>query len=162
MKKLLQSISKSESIVVIGLGNPDRADDGLGIMLSEKLQREYPERVFSERQRSVEGIVIELLENKAIDTFIFVDATDFGGDPGEIRLFSAEDSERFMPAFSTHKVPISLLMDLIVQHGKKSVLLGVQPGSVELLGEMSQDVIQTMKALEKELSDYLQSIIEKL
>lgn len=161
MIKPLHSISKSESIVVIGLGNPDRADDGFGIILSEKLQRKYPERVFSERQRSVEGIVIDLLENKAIDTFVFVDATDFGGEPGEAKLFTPKDAERFMPAFSTHKVPISLLMDLIVQHGKKPVLLGVQPGSVELLGEMSQGVLQTMKALEKELSDFLQSIIER-
>jgi hydrogenase maturation protease len=162
MIKQLQSISKSESIAVIGLGNPDRADDGLGIILSEKLQRKYPERVFSERQRSVEGIVINLLERKEIDTFIFVDATDFGGEPGETKLFTAIDMERFMPAFSTHKVPISMLMDLIVQQGKKPILLGVQPGSVELLGEMSPGVLKTMKDLEKELSDILQSIIERL
>ena len=161
MKKLLHSISKTESIAVIGLGNPDRADDGLGIILSEKLQKKYPERVFSERQRSVEGIVVNLLENKAIDTFVFVDATDFGGEPGEARLFTTKDTERFIPAFSTHKVPISLLMSSITQYGKKPILLGVQPGSTELLGEMSPGVLKTMNALEKELSDVLQSIIER-
>ena len=121
-----------------------------------------PERIFSERQRSVEGIVIELLEKGAIETFIFVDATDFGGEPGETKLFTAKDVDRFMPAFSTHKVPISLLMDLIVQHAKKPILLGVQPGTTELLGEMSQSVLETMKALENELSDLLHSISEKL
>lgn len=149
--KFLKESTIPHSVVIVGLGNLDRADDGLGIALAVRLRDRYPGHVFSEKEKSVEGMVLELLERKDIRVFLFVDATDFGGKPGEVRLFDVEDAERFVPSFSTHKVPISFLMELVKQYGKKPVLLGVQPECLEFLGDMSSSVKTTLGWLEKNL-----------
>jgi len=159
--KFLEESTIPRSVVIVGLGNLDRADDGLGIILAERLKDRYPGHVFSEKEKSVEGMVLELLERKDIRVFLFVDAMDFGGEPGEVRLFSAEDAERFVPSFSTHKVPIALLMGMIQERGKRPFLLGVQPGSLEFLGKMSLFVQNVLDRLEKDLTVLLSRGIKK-
>ena len=159
--KFLKESKIPRSVVIIGLGNLDRADDGLGITLAVRLKDRYPGHVFSEKEKSVEEIVFELLERKDIRAFLFVDATDFGGKPGEVRLFSAEDTERFVPSFSTHKVPITHLMELILQRGKRPFLLGVQPGSLEFFGKMSPSAQNALDRLEKDLNRFLDRKIKE-
>lgn len=143
-----KSVANPDTLVLIGMGNPDRADDGFGIELARRLKVHFPGQVFSEQEKSVEGIVLDLVGRERFEIFLFIDATDFGGEPGEVHLFSAEDAERFVPAFSTHKVPITLLMEMVRQHGKKSFLLGLQPESLEFLGEMSETVSDMLDHLE--------------
>ena len=139
----------SESIVVIGLGNIDRADDGVGLVLASKLRVSFPERVYLETEHGLETLVSGLIDREDVQTILFVDASRFGGNPGEIKFFYAEDIKRFVPVLSTHKVPISLLMGLICDRGKNPVLLGVEPKSVELFGSMSSEVENTIEQLEK-------------
>jgi len=152
--EFLESNTNPGSVVLIGLGNPDRADDGFGIDLVGRLKSCCPDRIFSEQEKSVEGIVLELLEREEIDTIVFVDATDFGGNPGELEIFTAEDVDRFVPALSTHKVNISILIELIEQHGRKSFLIGVQPKSVAFMEEMSPHVKKVIDWLEVSLHKF--------
>ena len=133
-------LAVSPATLMIGMGNMDRSDDGAGLKIAEKLKARFPERAFLESEKSVEGLVFDFIENPAFDTILFIDAVNFGEEPGTVRLFTAEDIPKFQPAVSTHKVPMSLLMDLIVQKNKKPLLLGIQPGSVKLMGEMSEAV----------------------
>lgn len=147
--KFLDKSTCSESLVVIGLGNPDRADDGIGIELVSRLRAHFPEQVFLETEQSVESLVSRFLDKEEIDTIVFVDASDFGGVPGEVKFFKAEDTERFVPAISTHKVPITILMRLIQEKGKIPILLGVQPVSVEFFRKMSSPVKSTLCMIER-------------
>lgn len=135
-------------MVVIGLGNSDRADDGVGLVLVSKLQACFPDRIFLETEHTLETLVLELLEREDVRMVLFIDAAHFGGKPGDIRFFHAEDIERFIPMLSTHKVPISLLMHLIRDRGKNPVLLGIEPKSVALFGSMSPEIQSTMNRLE--------------
>lgn len=135
-------------MVVIGLGNSDRADDGVGLVLVSKLQDCFPDCTFLETEHTLETLVLELIDREDIQTILFVDAAHFGGKPGDIRFFHTEDVERFIPMLSTHKVPISLLMHLIRDRGKNPVLLGVEPKSVTLFGSMSAEIQNTMNRLE--------------
>lgn len=139
----------SKSIVVIGLGNMDRADDSVGLVLTSKLQVDYPERVFLETKHSLETLVSGLIDREDVQTILFIDATRFGGEPGDIRFFYVEDIERFVPALSTHKIPMSLLMGLIRDHGKTPVLLGIEPKSIELFGTMSPEIENVINQLER-------------
>ncbi|MCJ7812300.1 hydrogenase maturation protease, partial [bacterium] len=123
--EVIQSLETSisvESMAVIGLGNLDRADDGVGLALVSRLQVYLPERIFLETEHNVEALVFRLLDREDIQTILFIDATHFGGEPGDIRLFHVEDIERFVPVLSTHKIPISLLMGLIRDRGKIPIL----------------------------------------
>ena len=137
------------AVIIIGMGNRDRADDGVGLELAKRLKKKYPNRVFSEEDKSVEGIVFEQIERKDMETILFIDATDFGGNPGDVKCFKAEDAQRFVPAISTHKVPITLLMEVVQQHGRKPLLLGIQPESLDFLGSMSPSMMKTLHDLEE-------------
>ena len=144
IKAKLDKLIFNKSIVLVGLGNPDRADDGFGLELARRLKKTFPDSVFSELERSVEGIVYDLLEYEICEEIIFADAVHFKGSPGELKIFDSNDIDRFVSPISTHKVPMSLLMGLIQEHHKSSVLLGVQPVSVDFMGRMTPEVISSL------------------
>ncbi len=145
----LDKLFFNKSLVLVGLGNPDRADDGFGLELARRLKKSFPDSVFSETERSVEGIVYDLLESEKYDVIIFADAVHFKGSAGELRIFDSNDIDIFVSPISTHKVPMSLLMGLIQEHNKDSVLLGVQPVSVDFMGEMTSEVNSSLDCMEK-------------
>ena len=151
----LETSISAESMAVIGLGNLDRADDGVGLALVSRLQVYLPERIFLETEHNVEALVLRLLDREDIQTILFIDATHFGGEPGHVRFFRVENSRQFFPVVSTHQVPLSLLMNMIVDHGKLPFLLGIQPKSVQLFGPMSLEVQETMNLLEKVIIEFL-------
>ena len=141
--------SRPGTVILVGMGNRDRADDGVGLELAKRLKKKYPNCVFSEEDKSVESIVFEQIERKDVETILFIDATDFGGNPGDVQCFKTEDAQRFVPAISTHKVPMTLLMDVIEQHGKRPLLLGIQPESLDFLGPMSPSMVAIIRRLEE-------------
>ena len=145
---------RRNSAAVIGLGNPDRADDAVGILIAARCKTLFPDRVFMETDVSVEGTVLRILENRSIESVWFLDAVDFGGAAGEIRKFDIEDADQFVPAISTHKVPMTLLMNLLKQHGKEAFLLGVQPCTIDFLGEMSGGIKKVVSGVEEYLSEF--------
>ncbi len=148
----LQPLLKAKSPAVIGLGNRDRGDDGCGLEIAEMLKARFPRRAFSEAQKSAEALTLELIENDFIETVLYIDAADFGGRPGEFRLFDSDRAASFSPSFSTHKVPITLLMELLRQHGKQSFLLGIQPENLGLFSPVSEAVLRTVQMVYDHLS----------
>ncbi len=151
----LSQLIEPESLAIIGLGNPDRADDGAAIQIVTNLRARFSERAFLETEQGVEGIVFDCLKNPSIQSVLFIDAVDFKGRPGQVRLFTIHDAEQFIPAISTHKVPITILMELIGKRNKEPFLIGIQPKSIELFGEMSSEVTEAIKNLDKWLIRFL-------
>ena len=145
----IRSLILSERTVVIGMGNPDRADDGAGIEIVSHWKARLKERAFLDTETSVETVVFDGLADAEAEVFLFVDAADFGGRPGEFRLFGVKDTAEFHPAISTHKVPIDLLMGVIASKGRRAFLLGIQPESVELFGGMTEEVAKAVEILER-------------
>ena len=136
----IESLGPDYPLTVIGLGNPDRADDGCGLLVASKLKARFQERAFLETQRSAESLVLDFLEEGKKRAVLFVDASDFGGRPGTCQLFDSDDASRFASDYSTHKVPITLLIGMLSQKRIPCFLLGIQPETLEFLGEMSPAV----------------------
>ncbi|MEJ2627528.1 MAG: hypothetical protein P8078_03080, partial [bacterium] len=74
----LDILLSEASPALVGLGNTDRADDGFGLKLAERLKPGFPTRFFSESDKAVEGIVYDFLESH-FDLIIFADAVHFKG-----------------------------------------------------------------------------------
>jgi len=122
--------------LVVGVGNTARGDDGAGPAVVEQLPEsgldaldvgDAPERYL--------GPIAE----SGAETVIFVDAVDFGGRPGDVVLL--EESE--VPARScvTHRSSLGLVMRYLrEQAGQRSLLIGVQPGSVDPGRELTPPV----------------------
>ena len=148
----LKDAIRRQSLALVGMGNRDRADDGFGLDLARRLKDRWPGLVFSEEDRSVEGIVFDLITREDIEVVLFIDAAHFGGEPGDLKLFDILDAEKFVPSFSTHKVPISLLMGLVHQKGKTPYLLGIQPKDTALFAPMSNVITSTLDEIVKRIS----------
>ncbi len=90
LQEKIREILFSEQSIVIGIGNPDRADDGAGIFVVQHWREKAPflrkASFFLDTECSVESPVIDHLENPLIQNFLFGDTSDFGGAPGDIVL----------------------------------------------------------------------------
>jgi len=132
------------STAVIGLGNPNRADDGIGIAIAEALALEAPDRVYSERSKSLDSIVMTLCNRLDISSVIFIDAVRMDAVPGTVRLFGPRDIPCIAPVFSSHQAPMTLLCELLEAAGKKRWFLGIEPQSTVLFEPFS-NIIEQIK-----------------
>ncbi|HXZ40181.1 MAG TPA: hydrogenase maturation protease [Terriglobales bacterium] len=115
-------------VCFMGLGNVDYADDGFGVRLAEALIAAGVPDVI------VAGISPDRWIGRVagFDHIVFLDAVEFGGEPGAVVfLDSAQMAARF-PQISTHKISLGVLAQWAEATGTtKAWLLGVQPESLK-------------------------------
>ncbi|MFA5073316.1 MAG: hydrogenase maturation protease [Nitrospirota bacterium] len=147
----------SGRVCVMGIGNTDFGDDGLGMHLAQSLQQ----RMIEEGSASsiiLAGTTPERFIDSALDYdhLIFLDAVQFGGSAGSVVLLTAEEMAARFPQISTHKISLGLLAMLAEKNGRtKAWLLGVQPETLKQGSEISPAVQATLPVLEEILGDAL-------
>jgi hydrogenase 3 maturation protease len=102
-------------VCVMGLGNIDYGDDGFGVYLAESIAT----RLAGSGNISLACHVINAgttperligsVKGKGYDHLLFLDAVEFGGEPGSILLLNADETAARFPQISTHKMSIGLL-----------------------------------------------------
>ncbi|MDQ7821458.1 MAG: hydrogenase maturation protease [Candidatus Eremiobacteraeota bacterium] len=114
----------SHPVTIITVGNSLRGDDGVGPYIASRLPPlgegffvldagQQPERIFYEAA------------GRPAPRAVILDAADFGGHAGEMRLFSIEE----IPAttLSTHTFPLPVLASLLQKDcGSAVIFLGIQ------------------------------------
>ena len=146
-----------KKISVIGIGNPLKTDDGLGIYLLEKCIERKKE--FSERITFIDGGTggMNLIHTFSdYDIIIIVDAVNFGGQPGEVKWFKPEevDSTKLSLGFSIHETDFLKIIQLsksIDKTPKSFFIFGIQPAD-----------ISPGKWLSKILQQHFDLILDKL
>lgn len=110
-------------VVILTVGNIFRRDDGVGCIISEKF-----------RERGIPviegGEVPENYLEKVLrydpETVLLIDAVDFNGRPGEVRIFEKDDI--LHQDFSTHGVSLKVSMEYLKERGVRIArLIGIQP-----------------------------------
>ena len=154
---LRKFIAGAKKIAILGIGNDLRSDDGLGPYIIEKLNIDDP-RVLVENVGSVpEGFARNLAEFGA-ERVIMVDAADMMKPPGHIEFVTRDRISGI--TISTHSMPLSFLMMYLEQEtGGKTVLIGIQPKSIQfgegLTPEIQEVVEKTINILERVLEEHL-------
>jgi hydrogenase maturation protease len=78
-------------VMVIGLGNPDRGDDGVGARVADMLRGRLPEGVAIVARR---GDMLSLIDDwKGCDALVCIDASAPMGAPGLVRRIDLASSE---------------------------------------------------------------------
>jgi len=132
--------------VFICLGNRDRADDGVGIEIGRELKKKTELKVYTEEDDDLDTALLEALEDPDIEKIVFIDAADFDSIPGTFIVTpTLSDKIRIL---STHSFPINHWEELIKQHNKQMVFIGIQVSNVNFMGEVTEGV---KKAKEKVL-----------
>jgi hydrogenase 3 maturation protease len=130
-QQLLESLAqwRDSKAVILGIGNTLKGDDATGPLVCERLSGKVSARVI-DASAVPENHIGPVLEASP-DVLLIVDAVDFGGHPGQIRVCTPDEIHRF--TFSTHALSLHLSIDLIRRERKVEVyVVGVQAGRTKL------------------------------
>jgi hydrogenase maturation protease len=124
------------SILVLGIGNLVMGDDAVGVLVAQRLQQEY---LFAGNVEIMDGGTLGLdllpkLEN--ITNLIMIDAVETGKKAGTcVRLCGEELPIALQTKVSPHQMGLKDLLavsELMGHSPKEMVLIGIQPGSIEM------------------------------
>jgi hydrogenase maturation protease len=125
-----------KKIGVIGLGNPLRGDDGVGIVLIKRLQmqkKHFPKNICFFDGGTGGMNLIHLLAK--FECVLIIDAVDFQGHPAEVRVFGLDAilSKKKQMKTSTHDpdfINVLRVSKELKELPETLVLFGVQPHDV--------------------------------
>ena len=149
--------------LIITVGNCFRADDGVGPYIASGLKQNAKLSVI-DTGYTPENIIDQVVKlfaqhptlsdrsvRASAQRIIFIDAADFGGAPGELRLIDAEHIPE--SSLSTHSMPLSVVSRILYEDTKAKIyFIGVQPKSVEYKEGLSKKVKSAADALIKHIN----------
>ena len=134
-------------VVVVGIGNPIRTDDYVGLRIVQDLQGKLPETVCLLEAETVPESYLSTIEEFHPSHVLLVDAAFLKLKPGEARLVDPEKVIDYS-AISTHVLPLRIFCEYVKQAtGAKIGLLLVEPKSMEFGEGLSAEVQATAKKL---------------
>jgi hydrogenase maturation protease len=148
-------------IGIIGLGNPLRSDDGIGILLLDTLMERRNQ--FSQQFEFIDGgtrglHLLPLLSR--FTTVVFVDAIHFGGNIGDSQLIRFEEikSKKISLKRTTHEndiFQVILFSKQLTMSPDEIYFYGIQPKETSPGTKLSEDL---QKKFDVILHDLIQSI----
>ena len=154
------------SIGIIGVGNPLRKDDGIGILLLDQLKKEsdtLPHNV-SFVDGGTGGMNLLHLFNR-FDLIILLDAVNFQGSPGETRFFSLNDikSQKQVSMVSTHNADLFQIIQIgqkLDECPKNIFVFGIQPADISFGKGLTEAVQNKFNDIRSSMKNHVFSIIE--
>jgi hydrogenase maturation protease len=138
-------------LLVLGLGNPLRGDDGIGSRAAELLQQRGLRDGVEALDAGTAGLdLLRLLDGPR--RVIIVDAADVGLEAGQFARF-APDQVEFMgraETLPTHEVGLAEVLALaraLERPLPEIVIFGVQPGSLEWGAGLTPEVEASLASL---------------
>ena len=155
-----------KKIGIIGLGNPLRCDDAIGLLLLQFLRQN--KKKLSKTIDFIDGgtsgmKLLHLLGD--YDTVLLLDAVDFKGSPGEIKKFTVDEikNQKIQVFLSTHEPDFLTVYALLKKLDKTPthlVIFGVQPKDISPGTGVSQEINRFLPFLKKKILEEIQSMTE--
>jgi hydrogenase maturation protease len=133
-------------VCLMGVGNLEYGDDAFGVHLAQALlEASVPDVVVAGNSPDRWlGMVTEM----EFDHLVFLDAVEFGAEPGSAVFLDTQQIIARYPQVSTHKISLGVLANFVESNGiTKTWLLGVQPESLKQGRDLSPTVRKTLGAL---------------
>lgn len=144
LSELLEKLTGN--VAWIGVGNPDYGDDGFGPALAKALCSNGCRHIVPAGSSPERWVMSDAV--KPYDHIVFVDAVEFGADPGSVVFLDSARLRARFPQVSTHKISLGTLAQFAEAQGTtRAWLLGVQPGSLKTGEPLSPQVEQTCELL---------------
>ncbi len=133
-------------VIVLGIGNTLRSDDGAGSLLANRIKGRVPFLVF-DAEVSPENYLEKIVQEKP-DTIVIIDGVDFGGKPGEIKFLETKDIKT-ANLFATHNASISLTINYLQNNLKADIIiLSIQPKCINFGDRLSPEITNALDELE--------------
>lgn len=131
--------------LIVTVGNSLRGDDGVGPYIASRVTNPKPGLHILDAADRPEDCIDAAIAFHPAKTVI-LDAADFGGKPGEIRIIPQEaipDS-----TLSTHTFPLKIITKILEQETGSSVFfIGIQPENVFWGEGLSESVLRTAEEI---------------
>jgi hydrogenase 3 maturation protease len=160
---LRDKLRNAQRVAVLGIGSQLRADDAVGLLIAKELKTYLKDnkkrnqlKVFL-GETAPENLTGQIKKFKPTH-LIVIDAVDFHLKTGALRV--VDICTEAGVSFSTHRVPIGILRDYLYKSIQcETILIGMQPGSTEFCGGLSQGMQELTQAASKEIREVLKSFI---
>jgi len=145
--------------VIIGVGNLYQSDDGVGLLVAQKLRGQVPSDV-QVLEESGEGVA--LLEAwRGADVAFVVDAVRSGGSPGDIHFIEVRDEPLpvEMSRYSSHARGVTQAIEMARAHNglpPRLVLYGIEGGNFEAGMALSPEVAKAANQVVASLLAYVE------
>lgn len=114
-------------VVLVGVGNPLRGDDAAGCLAARRVRESGRVRVIVAEE--IPEAYLGPIAAARPDSVVLLDAVDMGAEPGSFAVLERNDVTSYTPG--THRLPLSVLMELVeLETGADVLLLGIQPSQV--------------------------------
>ncbi len=137
--------------LIITAGNTFRCDDGVGPCLAGMLQNHEGLHVI-DAGFTPENIIDDVIALNP-DYIVVIDAADFQGRPGEVRVI--EETAIPQTTLSTHAIPLNVITRIIQESTQAEIVfLGIQVRSVMMGEDLSPEVKKSADLLCQEIKKY--------
>jgi len=136
--------------LIVGVGNTLKGDDGVGPMVCHAIESKVCAEVID--AATVPENYIQQIVRQAPEALLVVDAVDFGGEVGEVRVFETEQLASV--AWSTHTLSPRLFVEMVQGEIEVEVLfMGFQPGRCGFGEGLSIEVEKAFQSVIETLLD---------
>lgn len=141
-------LNKAEKIVILGIGNEIRGDDGLGSVLAQELSNLEDNNITIFDGKTVPENFTGAIKRENPSHIIILDAVEMDEPPGHVKLVFKEEIANY--SISTHAMPISFLINYLeTTTSAKIMLMGIQPKNMDLIDKISPEIQESLnKVLE--------------
>lgn len=131
-------------VVLLGIGNILKGDDGIGPELIKRLTGRCSYKLI-DCGTTPENYVGPIRKEKP-DTLILIDCADFGAAPGEIGIFEKERIKEV--GLTTHDASCKLLMQVLSESAPSIFMIAIQPKSTQFGESLSAEAEEALRKLE--------------
>jgi hydrogenase 3 maturation protease len=157
LDELPKWFSGARRIVIVGIGNPIRRDDNVGVEIVKGLEGKVQKSVLLIKSETVPESFIEPILEFNPSHILILDAALFGLSPGAIRLMEAMEVKT--TAISTHALPIRIFCEYLAEMtGAKIALLLIQPGDTNFGEGLTRELRLARKKLVNDLAKIIRSL----
>lgn len=133
-------------VILLGVGNTLRGDDAFGSLLAAGLNGKVSFKVL-DAGITPENYLTPVI-NEAPDAVLLVDAVDFGGNPGDVKLIDASQVKT-VNFYATHNMSLSLFFRFLNDNiNVRAYLLAVQPERIGFNEAMTPKLEGTLARLQ--------------
>jgi len=132
---------------IVCIGNELNGDDGAGRLVYVRLKRLRSAQVIY-AHTAPENFLDEIIAFRP-HSVVVIDAADYGGTPGEIRLLPVKAVQS--AHFSTHRAPLKLFISQLGEHGLTVNIVGIQVMNTCLGEPLSGPVKKSVDNLVKKI-----------
>jgi len=126
---------------IIGLGNPLRGDDAIGIIILDELKKLNINKNIEMIDGGEGGFnIFHYLQG--FKRVLIIDAVDFGGNVGETKVFNINDTFFENLHLSTHDINICKIADILRILGEipEIFIFGIQPKNMNYNEGLSPEI----------------------